>query len=215
MVHVIVIFIKLVFQLLYNLQDTGNTGLCAGKKSSQTWPLVWIRCRFTKDETFKIFNCASRKGGDGTGMWIWNTNYEIRNFQNGEFCSGRRRDGMGIPQPFECLSVPGQWAKWLQRLDYFCRITKFDSIRKVYKLIWSTLIYFSLCSKQPKQENIWNRLSSISPNMESKAIKDLSSLCLFSPPYRRTRVEVWPIKGVRGQVLFGKDKNLGTSSFFL
>ena len=118
------------------------------------------------------------------------------------------------PQPVERLSVPGQWAKWLQRLDYFCRITKFDSIRKVYKLIWSTLIYFSLCSKQPKQENIWNRLSSISPNMESKAIKDLSSLCLFSPPCRRTRVEVWPIKGVRGQVLCGKDKNLGVSRWF-
>ena len=77
MVHVIVILIKLVFQLLHNLQDTGNTGLCASKKSSQTWPLVWVRCRFAKDETFKIVNCASgrRRRLDGHV----NTKYKLRN----------------------------------------------------------------------------------------------------------------------------------------
>ena len=51
--------------------------------------------QITKYETLKIVNCASWRGGDWMGMWIRNTNYEIRNSLKIVNCaSWRGGDGM-------------------------------------------------------------------------------------------------------------------------
>ena len=44
------------------------------------------------------------------------------------------------PQPFECLSVPGQWAKWLQRLDYFCSLIASEKFTNSFDQLWFTFL---------------------------------------------------------------------------